>query len=213
MKIEKIRVKNFKVFHDMEIRDLSKFCVFLGANGAGKSTLFDIFGFLSDALNGNVRTALNKRGGFKEVYTRNGEGPIEFEIKFRDDALGESKPPLITYELHLHLKNSSPIITKEILSYRRGNYGRPYRFLEFAEGTGSAILNEEDFQTEKQQLKEVRETQTLASPDILAIKGLGQFQKFKAIASFRKLLESWYVSSYTNRQQSFRKLPPIYNRF
>lgn len=196
MKIEKIRVKNFKVFHDMEIRDLSKFCVFLGANGAGKSTLFDIFGFLSDALNGNVRTALNKRGGFKEVYTRNGEGPIEFEIKFRDDAIGESKPPLITYELHLHLKNSSPIITKEILSYRRGNYGRPYRFLEFAEGTGSAILNEEDFQTEKQQLKEVRETQTLASPDILAIKGLGQFQKFKAIASFRKLLESWYVSNF-----------------
>lgn len=194
MKIEKIRVKNFKVFHDMEIRDLSKFCVFLGANGAGKSTLFDIFGFLSDALNGNVRTALNKRGGFKEVYTRNGEGPIEFEIKFRDDAIGESKPPLITYELHL--KNSSPIITKEILSYRRGNYGRPYRFLEFAEGTGSAILNEEDFQTEKQQLKEVRETQTLASPDILAIKGLGQFQKFKAIASFRKLLESWYVSNF-----------------
>lgn len=196
MKIEKIRVKNFKVFHNMEIRDLSKFCVFLGANGAGKSTLFDIFGFLSDALNGNVRTALNKRGGFKEVYTRNGEGPIEFEIKFRDDAIGESKPPLITYELHLNLKNNSPIITKEILSYRRGNYGRPYRFLEFAEGTGSAILNEEDFQTEKQQLKEVRETQTLASPDILAIKGLGQFQKFKAIASFRKLLESWYVSNF-----------------
>lgn len=196
MKIEKIRVRNFKVFHDMEIRDLAKFCVFLGANGVGKSTLFDIFGFLSDALNGNVRTALNKRGGFKEVYSRNGEGPIEFEIKFRNDAVGEAKPPLITYELHINLKNGLPIITKEILSYRRGNYGRPYRFLEFAEGTGSAILNEEGFETEKQKFKEERETQTLASPDILAIKGLGQFQKFKAIASFRKLLESWYVSNF-----------------
>lgn len=196
MKIEKIRVRNFKVFHDMEIRDLAKFCVFLGANGVGKSTLFDIFGFLSDALNGNVRTALNKRGGFKEVYSRNGEGPIEFEIKFRNDAVGEAKPPLITYELHINLKNGLPIITKEILSYRRGNYGRPYRFLEFAEGTGSAILNEEGFETEKQKFKEERETQTLASADILAIKGLGQFQKFKAIASFRKLLESWYVSNF-----------------
>lgn len=196
MKIEKIRVRNFKVFHDMEIRDLAKFCVFLGANGVGKSTLFDIFGFLSDALNGNVRTALNKRGGFKEVYSRNGEGPIEFEIKFRNDAVGEAKPPLITYELHINLKNNLPIITKEILSYRRGNHGRPYRFLEFAEGTGSAILNEEGFETEKQKFKEEREIQTLASADILAIKGLGQFQKFKAIASFRKLLESWYVSNF-----------------
>lgn len=197
MKIEKIRVRNFKVFQDMEIRDLSKFCVFLGANGVGKSTLFDIFGFLSDALNGNIRTALNKRGGFREVYSRNGNGPIEFEIKFRNDATGETKPPLITYELHININNNNqPIITKEILSYRRGNYGRPYRFLEFANGEGSAIANEEGFETQKQQFKEVREAQTLASADILAIKGLGQFQKFKAITSFRKLLESWYVSNF-----------------
>lgn len=180
----------------MEIRNLSSFCVFLGANGVGKSTLFDIFGFLSDALNSNIRTALNKRGGFKEVYSREGEGPIEFEIKFRNEVTGKSKSPLITYELHINLKNNIPTITKEVLSYRRGNYGRPYRFLDFAEGTGTAIINEEGFEAEKQQFQEVRESQTLASADILAIKGLGQFQKFKAIASFRHILESWYVSNF-----------------
>ena len=65
MKIEKIRIKNFKVYQDTEIRDLPNMCVFLGANGAGKSTLFEVFGFLSDALKSNVRTALNKRGGYK----------------------------------------------------------------------------------------------------------------------------------------------------
>lgn len=180
----------------MEIRNLSSFCVFLGANGSGKSTLFDIFGFLSDALNSNIRTALNKRGGFREVYSREGEGAIEFEIKFRNEVHGKSKSPLITYELHINQKNHAPIVTKEVLSYRRGNYGRPYRFLDFANGTGTAIVNEEGFETEKQEFKEERESQTLASPDILAIKGLGQFKKFKAIASFRHILESWYVSNF-----------------
>lgn len=104
MKIEKLRIKNFKVYKEAEIRDLPNLCVFLGANGAGKSTLFEVFGFLSDALKNNVKTALNKRGGYKEVYSRNGEGPIEFEVKFRNPETDGRKQPLITYELAIELK-------------------------------------------------------------------------------------------------------------
>ena len=97
----------------MEIRDLSNFSVFLGANGAGKSTLFDVFGFLSDALKSNVKIALNKRGGYKEVYSRNGSGPIVIEIKFRNDQTETTKagqPPLITYHLEIEQENGFPII-------------------------------------------------------------------------------------------------------
>ncbi|WP_035805269.1 AAA family ATPase [Lunatimonas lonarensis] len=197
MKIEKIRIKNFKVYREAEIRDLPNMCVFLGANGAGKSTLFEVFGFLSDALKNNVKNALNKRGGFKEVYSRNGEGDIEFEIKFRNPEVDGKRQPLITYELSVGMDpNKQPVITKEILSYRRGNRGRPYRFLEFSHGKGNAIINESEFETAKQEFKEQREEQTLDSPDILAIKGLGQFQRFQAISSFRRLLENWYVSNF-----------------
>ena len=147
MKIEKLRVQNFKVYQDTEIRDLPNLCVFLGANGSGKSTLFDVFGFLSDSLKNNVKTALNKRGGFKEVYSRNGVGPIEFEIKFRNPDIDGRKQPLITYELSIDLKEGTqiPVVSKEILSYRRGNYGRPFRFLEFYNGKGLAIVNEDEF--------------------------------------------------------------------
>lgn len=60
MKIEKIKIENYKVYRNTEIRDLSNFSVFLGANGAGKSTLFDVFGFLSDALKANVKPHLTK---------------------------------------------------------------------------------------------------------------------------------------------------------
>jgi predicted ATPase len=197
MKIEKIRIQNFKVYQDTEIRDLPNLCVFLGANGAGKSTLFEVFGFLSDALKNNVKTALNRRGGYKEVFSREGKGDIEFEIKFRNPDIEGKKQPLITYELSVGLNEFSvPVITKEILSYRRGNRGRPYRFLEFAYGKGNAIINESEFERAKQDFKEQREEQTLDSPDILAIKGLGQFQKFTAISAFRRLLDNWYVSNF-----------------
>ncbi len=197
MKIEKIRIKNFKVYQDTEIKDLPNMCVFLGANGAGKSTLFEVFGFLSDALKSNVKTALNKRGGYKEVYSRNGVGDIEIEIKFRNPDVDGKKQPLITYELSVCLgETNMPVVSKEVLSYRRGQYGKPYKFLEFAKGKGNAIINESEFESAKQEFKEQREEQTLDSPDILAIKGLGQFQKFNAISSFRRLLENWYVSNF-----------------
>lgn len=195
MKIEKIKIKNFKVFQDVEITDLSNFSVFLGANGAGKSTLFDVFGFLSDALKSNIKTALNKRGGYKEVCSRGTNGPIAFEIKFRNtEAVGLS--PLITYELEVGIEpgTNNPVILKEQLRYRRGEHGAPYRFLDFSKGTGSAITNEEEYTSKK--FNEQREQQTLDSPDILAIKGLGQFQKFKAISAFRRLLDNWYVSNF-----------------
>ena len=197
MKIEKIRIKNFKVYQDTEIRDLPNMCVFLGANGAGKSTLFEVFGFLSDALKSNVKTALNKRGGYKEVYSRNGVGDIEIEIKFRNPDVEGKKQPLITYELSVCLgETNMPVVSKEVLSYRRGQTGKPFKFLDFSNGKGYATTNEEQFEFEKQAFKEQRKEEILDSPDILAIKGLGQFQRFQAISSFRRLLENWYVSNF-----------------
>ena len=58
MKIESIRLKNYKVFRDVHLTDIPSFLVVVGANGSGKSTLFDVFGFLHDCLRGNVRQAL-----------------------------------------------------------------------------------------------------------------------------------------------------------
>lgn len=196
MKIEKIKIVNYKVFKNTEINDLPDMCVFLGANGSGKSTLFDVFGFLSDALKSNVKTAINKRGGFHEVISRNQKGDIEFEIKFRNEPKDGKKQPVITYVLTIGFEDNTPIITREVLSYRRGQRGQPYKFLDFSRGRGEAITNEEDFEKGIQDFQAKREKQELDSPDILAIKGLGQFQKFRAITSFRRLLDSWFVSNF-----------------
>ena len=191
MKVEELRLKNFKVFKDIRITNLPDMAVFLGANGTGKSTLFDVFGFLHDALTDNVKAALLKRGGFKEVISRNEKGPIEIEIKFRI----EPEDPLVTYELHIGLNELGlPIVTRELLKYRRGQNGKPWHFLDFSNGSGTAIVNESDYGIESAQ--EQREEQKLDSPDILAIKGLGQFQKFRQVAAIRRLIEGWHVSDF-----------------
>jgi predicted ATPase len=195
MRIESIEIKNYRVFKDVQIGDanhnpLPNLSVFVGANGSGKTTLFDIFGFLRDALIGNVHSALQKRGGFKEVRSRNTEGPIAFEIKFRE----LSSSPLVTYNLEIDERDERPIVTKEILKYRRGSKGQPWHFLDFSNGQGSAITNEMDEVESVEDMQ--REDQVLESPEILAIKGLGQFQRFKAASSFRRLIEGWHVSDF-----------------
>jgi len=192
MKIEALRVKNFKTFKDIKLTNLPAISVFIGANGTGKTTLFDVFGFLRDSLQDNVKVALQKRGGFKEVVTRGETGPIEIEIKFRDD-VGKTSP-LVTYSLTINLENHQPVVEREILKYRRGQKGKPWHFLDFRKGKGDAITNEENYADKES--KEEKEQQQVDSPDILALKGLGQFQRFKVANSFRRLIESWHVSDF-----------------
>ncbi|MEA5472096.1 AAA family ATPase [Spirulina sp. 06S082] len=192
MKIVSIKIKNYRVFESLEIKNIPGFCVIIGANGTGKSTLFDIFSFLRDALKNNIRQALQVRGGFNEVITRGKEKEnIEIELKFRMEILDIER--LVTYKLIVGQEKRRPIIKREILRYKRGEYGSPYHFLDFQKGKGYAITNEEDFKSDEELEKE---EQSLESSDILAIKGLGQFQRFKAANAFRSLIENWHISDF-----------------
>lgn len=199
MRIEQIKVENFKAFKNATIKNLPSMAVFLGANGSGKSTFFDVFGFLSDALQTNVTIALNKRGGFQEVISRGCDVQKEFitlEIKFRNQDEDSEASPLITYYLKIGFKNGKVYISRETLKYRRGQKtGKPWHFLDFKEGVGEAITNENEYGQMAVEAKRI--AQKVTSPDILAIKGLGQFEQFKAISSFRSLLEKWYVSNFS----------------
>lgn len=193
MKIDSIKIQNYRVFENIEIKNIPAFCVIIGANGTGKSTLFDIFGFLRDSLTHNIRQALQVRGGFNEVVTRGKENEdIEIELKFRMEIVGTER--LVTYILTIGQEKKRPIVKREILRYKRGEHGKPFHFLDFKKGKGYAISNEEDFSKPEEELE--REEQPLDSSDILAIKGLGQFQKFKAASAFRSLIENWHVSDF-----------------
>jgi predicted ATPase len=189
VRIERLRVQNFRVLRDVELVDVPPLALFVGANGSGKSTLFDVFGFLRDALKDNVHVAVTKRGGFRELRSRDADGPIAFDIKFRED-----DEPLVTYQIEIAERDGRALVAREVLKYRRGQHGRPWHFLDFRNGEGTAVTNEVEYGTPDAEM--AREEQRLDSPDILAIKGLGQFEKFKVVSSFRRLIERWHLSDF-----------------
>ena len=193
MQITQIKLKNFRAFQNVEMRDIPHFAVLVGANGTGKSTLFSVFGFLREAMTSNVTTALAKLGGsrgFKEVVSRNSKGPIEIEIKFREKPTSQ----LVTYTLQIAEKKGQPIVQREILKYRRGAKGAPWIFLDFSQGKGQAVTNELEEVKDEKDLK--REEQKLKSPDLLAIKGLAQFERFPAVVALGDLIERWHISDF-----------------
>jgi len=181
VELRSIAIQNYKALQDVRLKGVPKFMVLVGANGTGKTTFFDVFGFLRDALTGNIRQALDSRGRFPEVVTRGHEDePIVVELQIQMDIADRSR--LVTYGLEIASEASKPFVKREFLRYKRGPHGAPYYFLDFKRGQGFAITNEEDYNKKDEDLE--REEQKLESPDILAIKGLGQFRNLRRPALF-----------------------------
>ncbi|MCB9881428.1 MAG: AAA family ATPase [Planctomycetes bacterium] len=189
MQIESIEIKNYRLFRDVVLTDLPRMTVVVGANGSGKSTLFDVFSFLKWALTHNVASAVQARGGFRELVSRGETGPIGISVKFR-----ESGGRLATYLLEVASDGGRVVVDREVLRYRRGRYGRPWHFVDFRRGVGTAITNESVYGDEG--AIEERESFELGDPSVLAIKGLGQFREFQVVSEFRSLIENWHVSDF-----------------
>ncbi|MDO5576572.1 MAG: hypothetical protein Q4F84_05790, partial [Fibrobacter sp.] len=189
-----------------------------------KSSLFDAFGFLADCLKYGVEEAcdMNKRGGYERIHTKGQEGPISFEIYFRESP-GE-RP--VTYELSIDLDGSSrPFVLRERLRQRRKGQSKGWPFSVLILNTGQGIvwknqssgkqiqedkpldsvqpllglLNEDDEEsrnTEKVELEDNRK---------LGIATLGALKQHPRISTFRKFIEGWYLCYFT--PDSARSLP------
>ncbi len=179
-----LRVQNYRALQDVEFKDVSPLMVLLGPNGSGKSTVFDVFNFLSECFQFNLRHAWDRRGRARELKTRGQEGPVVIEIKYRE----RPRQPLITYHLALDERGKGPFVAEEWLQWRRGPKGRPFRFLEYREGKGRAISGE--MPDEEDQRVEV----PLRSPDLIAVNTLGQFAEHPRVAALREFITDWYVS-------------------
>lgn len=189
MQIESIEIRNYRLFRNAALTDLPRMAVVVGANGSGKSTLFDAFSFLKEALTQNVAQAVARRGGFHELVSRGEKGPIGITVKFR-----ESGGRLATYQLDIASEAGKPVVEREILKFRRGQYGKPWHFVDFSRGRGTAITNEAAYGQEG--AVEQRKDHVLDDPSVLAIKGLGQFKEFRVVAEFRSLIENWHISDF-----------------
>ena len=183
-RIEYLKVQNFRALRSVEFKDLTLLTVLLGPNGSGKSTVFDVFAFLAECFELGLRRAWDKRGRGKELTSRGENGPIVIEIKYRE------KPgqPLITYHLAVAERNGAPIVVEEWLSWKRGRFGFPFRFLDYKEGQGQAISGAlPDKQDQRIEIP-------LNAPDLLAVNALGQFAGHPRVAALRQFITGWHVS-------------------
>lgn len=155
----------------------------LGPNGSGKSTVFDVFAFLAECFEFGLRRAWDKRGRAKELKTRDCDGPVSIEIKYREPGL-----PLITYHLAVDERQGGPVVVEEWLRWKRGSHGQPFRFLDYREGHGRAVSGEHPDKEDQ------RIDVPLNSADLLAVNALGQFADHPRVAALREFITGWYVS-------------------
>lgn len=184
MRIERLTVKNYRVLRDVTFRELTPFTVLCGANGSGKSTVFDVFAFLNQAFTQGLRPAWDDRQRMDSIRSRGEKGAVSFEIKYRaENFAGQNR--LVTYFLAVDQEGSAPVITSERLQWSTApGSDRPRDILVFAHGSGN-VYDEETGETE---------TEHLATPDLLAVSALGQFQTHPRVKALRDFIQGWYLS-------------------
>jgi predicted ATPase len=234
-RIEGIRIQNFRALRDVTIgklwnlqqaEPLTPMTAVIGKNGVGKSTLFDAFGFLSDCLKSGVEEAcdLRGRGGFERIRSQGQNGPIEFEVYYKEE--GNARP--FTYELSIGLDPSGrPYVQKERLRQRRKGqkHGWPFSFLILNEGKGVAWKGEQEGRQidegkerldlavlmesikERDDKEESKDTEIVELEDKrkLGIATLGSLKQHPRISAFRRFIEGWYLSYFT--PDAARSLP------
>jgi predicted ATPase len=183
-RIEYLRVQNYRALRDVELKNLQPLTAFLGPNGSGKSTGFDVFAFLSECFTEGLRRAWDRRGRFRELRSRDQAGRITFELKYRE----RPGTPIITYHLGIDEGPRGPFVAEEWLQWKRHSYGRPFRFLDFREGSGTVVTGEVPDE------EETREHEQLASPEMLAVSTLGQLAKHPRVTALRNFITGWHLS-------------------
>lgn len=234
-RIEGIRIKNFRSLRDVTLgkqwnlqksKPLTPMTVVIGKNGVGKSSLFDAFGFLADCLRLGVEEACDARGrgGFQRIRSQGHQGPIEFELYYKEDT--NARP--ITYELAVDVDSTGrPFVLRERLRQRRKGQKRgwPFSFLILNEGRGAVWKGEEEgWQVDENNIdkeftrimeelgvinsaEESNETEIVELEDNrkLGIATLGALKQHPRISAFRRFVEGWYLSYFT--PDAARSLP------
>ena len=118
----------------------------------------------SECFTEGLKKAWDRRGRFKELRSRDSEGPIIIELQYRE----RPKTPLITYHLEIDEISRGPVVKHEFLRWKRTHPGVPFYFLDYRLGEGKVITGEqpeaEDKRIEKPPLAGERRTFFLSHP-------------------------------------------------
>ena len=189
MRIERLEIRNYRVFRHAVLSDLPRMAVVVGANGSGKSTLFDVFSFLKDAVAQDVDAAVDKRGGLRELVSRDQAEPIGFKLELRDDS-GQ----LATYELEIGIGGESAVVAREVLRCSEPGDGQPQFYLSFSHGQG--MVGDAKSFVPDEVVFDDPELHVFSDPSVLAINVFGRLRKHRMVSELRNLIENWHISNF-----------------
>ncbi|MGL5866750.1 MAG: AAA family ATPase [Dermatophilaceae bacterium] len=180
--IEKLTIENYRVLKNVTFDKFEPLTVLLGANGSGKSTVFDAFAFLHEAFTENLRHAWDRRNRLVEIRSRGADGPVAFEIKYRE----QPGARLVTYRVEIGEEAGRPVVEREYLRWvvKPAGRSRPTTILDFTRGAGAVYDETTGVKTEE----------ALASSDLLAVSALGQLSRHPRVSALRKFISGWYLS-------------------
>lgn len=179
--VERLTIRNYRVLRSVEMKNLTPLTVLLGPNGSGKSTVFDAIAFLNEAFTGGLRGAWDARNRMAEIRSRGANGPVSFEIQYRE----HKRARLVTYSLDIEEEEGRPVVASERLRWTIApQQGRPKEILVFAHGQGTVYDGDSDTTTHE----------TLESSDLLAVSTLGALSRYPQVSALRRFISGWYLS-------------------
>ena len=194
MRIERLQLKNFKMFRDVTLDNIPALAIFVGANGSGKSTLLEVFGFLRDALIRDIPYALKKHGGFKELRTRGGKGPIEIALRVRMKISGKSKS--IDYSLHI----GESRVEQEIMRCGSSSRNQPLPLVYESKmgGVSSGKIPQMKIAVPSPNAINagMQHVHLAMNEENLALKFLGLVKELKPAGALREGIENWHFSNF-----------------
>jgi predicted ATPase len=183
-RIESLHVRNYRALREITLEQMTPLTVLLGPNGSGKSTVFDVFAFLAECFSDGLRKAWDRRGRFRELRSRDQDGPIVIEVKYRE----RPGAYLITYHLEIEEQAKGPVVKREFLRWKRGHPAAPFHFLDYQYGQGQVITGEQP------EPSDTRVDKPLSGPDVLAVSTLGTLAENPRVIALRNFITGWHLS-------------------
>jgi hypothetical protein len=177
--IKELRLRNYRAFADARLV-LDDVTFLVGRNGAGKSTLMDAFGFMSEAVTDSLNTALERRGGVRDLL------PKSYRYRSRQS---------ISIAICFERKGESPIF----YGFRVGAIGFVEQEILRGDGVASFKRGSDNFWSTLRSLQPVLDPETLALPLIA-----GSNETWKEILETLRL-----ISVHQFSPQAIRSEPKI----
>lgn len=177
---------------DLSPYELTSLTTFIGESGCGKSTILDVFAFLADCLHSGLDEALERRGGFEAVYSRDGDGPLSLGLTYR--ACAEPKP--LTYAININRKPGSQhaFVETEAIVYRGSHHGaaaQPILFFQNGEKTVRHVMPWHH--AGQAELDRIKRT----DPRHLALSLLAEYEDLPDVPQLKRHLDRFHKACYS----------------